>query len=383
MYSFWYPSTIKLRFEFKDMLCSNICRVLVQELSHEGAIFDLHFLPDSPIFAVVTNTGDISVFKFFQTEQNVYKFELISTHHLVDAQITYFSWYPSRETDPPLLAANLETGGVLIVRFKDRSFREVEFVTDDQREFLDLHAHTESAWCCAWVPSNSSEPPSSRTRLFTGGDDCTLRLFSMSTAPTLPNSSLFSNNHEDEDIPDISTATLRPHSSGVTYILPLPITSPDGACILLTGGYDDFIRVYATHDTRKRGRVLTELNLGGGVWRLRLLQNYYYDSSRPNPSSPDNAPVKFRVLASCAYAGARILEIERDESQGWSIRVLGRVTVHQSMCYASDVQPIAMDEKAWDAPRVCVSTSFYDKLLCIWKWDPALAVVEEESRPEG
>lgn len=42
--------------------------------------------------------------------------------------------------------------------------------------------------------------------------------------------------------------------------------------------------------------------------------------------------------------------------------------IHKSMCYACDVQP-AMESGEIPRKRLIVSTSFYDKLLCVWSYD--------------
>lgn len=74
------------------------------------------------------------------------------------------------------------------------------------------------------------------------------------------------------------------------------------------------------------------------------------------------------LLASCMHAGTRILRLTRGEDSVWRIDVIAKFTEHQSMNYGSDVQPVASGHG--DArTRTVVSTSFYDKLLCLWKVD--------------
>lgn len=347
----------------------------MQELLHESAVFDLHFLPESPHFGVVTNTGDISIFRLLQNEQSIYGFELIVTHHLIDAQITYFSWYPYGQAHAPLLAATLDSGKLLLARFGNWNYSIVELLDDEEETLTSNHRHDESAWCCAWSAPTSTIPTpglSGRT-LFSGGDDAKLRLLHMSTAPIIPRSSITIN--KEFGLLDNGRRVFRPHESGVTFILPLPVTTSDTACILLTGGYDDYIRVYTTFDLRPdtymKPKILAELNLGGGVWRLRPLHNY----EKLRKPVGDSQPLIFRVLASCAWAGARILEVEGTLTGEWSIKVVGTVTSHQSMCYASDVQPLKNEDDVSHEPRICVSSSFYDKLLCLWKWDPQQALI--------
>ena len=358
---------------------SDDSRTLVQELAYQSAIFDLHFLPGSPNFAVVTNTGDISVFKFIKKEKGGSGFEHIATHHLIDAQITYFAWYPYSQGNPPLFAATLHTGKLLLVRFRDWDFKKVEILDDEERTLTTTYGHEESAWCCAWSPSSSNPTPGvSGKTILSGGDDGKLLLFNMSMVPILPNSSVSINT--EFDLLDTGRRVFKPHDSGVTFILPLPVSNSDVACILLTGGYDDYVRVYTTYDFRAnvstytRPRVLAELNLGGGVWRLKYLHDYEKLKNQNNASQL----MRFRILASCAWAGARILEVEGTLTGQWCIKVVGSVTIHQSMCYASDVKPLENEDET-QQPRICVSSSFYDKLLCLWKWDPMQADVEATS----
>ena len=91
------------------------------------------------------------------------------------------------------------------------------------------------------------------------------------------------------------------------------------------------------------------------------------------------------------HAGTRIVRLRRqrrtshdDNTAGddcWSFDVLAKFEEHQSMNYGSDVQPppaLATDihhDSAGDVERkqkdmtTVVSTSFYDQLLCLWRFD--------------
>lgn len=87
------------------------------------------------------------------------------------------------------------------------------------------------------------------------------------------------------------------------------------------------------------------------------------------------------------HAGARVLRLCKGASASgsWRFEVIAKFTEHGSMNYGSDVQPVigsAGAEKARE--RMVVSTSFYDKLLCVWRFDmdanaeepPAAAAVD-------
>lgn len=153
----------------------------------------------------------------------------------------------------------------------------------------------------------------------------------------------------------------RHHTAGVTAILPLSVPMVDDAPIVLTGSYDESLRVY--HATR-RGEILAEQGLDGGVWRLQLLDTTEVPGS-------DGSEWRFLVLASCMHAGTRLVRVtckQQDGTAEWDIEVLAKFTEHESMNYASGV---------WEGGKVsrktagafellCVSSSFYDRRLCVW-----------------
>lgn len=69
------------------------------------------------------------------------------------------------------------------------------------------------------------------------------------------------------------------------------------------------------------------------------------------------------ILASCMHAGSRAVKLCKGGDGIWSFEVIASFEEHKSMNYGSDVQP--SDEPA----KSIISTSFYDKLLCLWRLD--------------
>lgn len=161
----------------------------------------------------------------------------------------------------------------------------------------------------------------------------------------------------------VQWADRKVHGAGVTAILPLPLPlalpdeSGDSDSLVVTGSYDDQIRLVRTPRMGRR-EVLAELDLGGGVWRLKFLTVAQEASERG----------RWVILASCMHAGARIVELNRDEGGEWGFEVLARFEEHQSMNYGSDVQPGTGDGDGDGRNVTIVSTSFYDKLLCLWRY---------------
>lgn len=74
------------------------------------------------------------------------------------------------------------------------------------------------------------------------------------------------------------------------------------------------------------------------------------------------------ILASCMHAGTRVLRLCKGDGE-WRFEVTARFTEHESMNYGSDVQPLEPDAAEGGRIRTVVSTSFYDKRLCVWKFD--------------
>lgn len=194
--------------------------------------------------------------------------------------------------------------------------------------------------------------------LFTGDDFGTLRTVRFASS-------------EDAEKTESDEASLPPtlldysdrarhHTAGVTSILPLPLPLFQGAPIVLTGSYDEYLRVY--HATQ-RGNVLAELCLGGGVWRLQMLRF----------SALSDEHFSVLILASCMHAGTRVVQVScnRPESGewndgAWKIEILAKFTEHESMNYASDVW---RDKNINESGLLVVSSSFYDRRVCVWDVD--------------
>lgn len=262
-----------------------------------------------------------------------------------------------------ILSVTLSTGDVYVLKLST-DFTNIQLIPNDE----PLITHNLEAWCSAFSHSISEIHGKEQYAIYSGGDDGHINVASfVLDSPSDP-----SGNEENDDLEyqlELQRAGLvrnaRPvHDAGVTAILPLPFKTDQTRDILITGSYDDHVRVCAINpwgqsQGAKRLTVLSDLYIGGGVWRLKFVEQYEACTQEDLPSS-------IKVLASCMHAGARILEINPNES--WSIKILGEVTDHKSMCYGSDVQPRhktlgAAEEKS----RLCVSTSFYDRLLCGWK----------------
>lgn len=210
------------------------------------------------------------------------------------------------------------------------------------------------------TPAAETQNPAAIPFMFTGNDFGSLhtRRFDNTTELEDPDEHVSPMLLEHDD-------RARHHTAGVTAILPLDVPLVDDAPVLLTGSYDESLRVY--HATR-RGEVLTEEGLDGGVWRLQLLNTMRI----PGSDDPSNvSEYRFLVLASCMHAGTRLVRVtckQEDGAPNWGIEVLAKFTEHESMNYASGVWE-GGQETAQSSEILCVSSSFYDRRLCVWTVD--------------
>lgn len=201
-----------------------------------------------------------------------------------------------------------------------------------------LTAHGAEAWISAFGAGDLG------STLFSGGDDSTLIAHDLRTL----------------DTSGAVWQSRRLHSGGITSILPYGALSTAGvrawtptgsAHRLWTGGYDDCLK---SIDLRMVGnelasysppRVRSEMNLGGGVWRLV-------------PGGSDTTAS--RVVVCCMYDGGRIVEPfeEAQEVDEPAIVVKSIREGHTSMVYGADWSPDG---------RYVATCSFYDKAVQVWE----------------
>ncbi|XP_053950187.1 diphthine methyltransferase isoform X1 [Anastrepha ludens] len=179
-----------------------------------------------------------------------------------------------------------------------------------------ITAHGFEAWTCAFDRWDVN-------RIYSGGDDVLLQAYDLRSC-----SRIFTN---------------KSHNAGVTCLLSHSLREH----LLLTGSYDEHLR---TFDTRSMKRPLAELNLGGGIWRLK------------------NDPVKRNlILAACMYHNFSIVQLADGLLDGPEL--IGEFYEHKSICYGAD-----WCRKVDDNQDLYLATcSFYDHKLCV-------AQVDEEDR---
>ncbi|KHJ32331.1 hypothetical protein EV44_g1906 [Erysiphe necator] len=352
---------------------SNKELTLIRTIPYPSAILDLHFYNGHNTLAVASSTGTISIFHLVKRAE-ILDLQLVATHQVAHKDILVLSlaWYPytnALQTGfPRLLFYSLSNGHVLAAGLSG-DFKSFSILNNG----TPLIIHDDNAWTCT----------AASKILLSGGDDSMLRMarFDLHTPHDAENefefeTILIDGSKIDPKDRSVTQSYLEGHNAGVTAIifLPSPSTFNDDSFIL-TGSYDDHVRIFKSTAglwPKMSGvRKLTELLVGGGVWRLKLMEAY------PLSSETDDQAWEYIVLASCMFAGAQILKIKGSYHGSWSIQVGAEMKIHQSMCYSCDAQPqrFSSEEEQRDLSSegpaktwTVASSSFYDKLLVLWEW---------------
>lgn len=334
------------------------------------AVFDLHFHPrNKSLFAIASSVGSVSLFQVSTTgdasaSPSITQLWTKQVHEDPSIPALFLAWAPQNWFHKPAADG-------FAVTFSDS--RTAVFGTEGdirQEENIEEWGTYEAkqmieVWFVALstnkgTPAAETQNPAAIPFMFTGNDFGSLhtRRFDNTTELEDPDEHVSPMLLEHDD-------RARHHTAGVTAILPLDVPLVDDAPVLLTGSYDESLRVY--HATR-RGEVLTEEGLDGGVWRLQLLNTMRI----PGSDDPSNvSEYRFLVLASCMHAGTRLVRVtckQEDGAPNWGIEVLAKFTEHESMNYASGVWE-GGQETAQSSEILCVSSSFYDRRLCVWTVD--------------
>jgi diphthamide biosynthesis protein 7 len=325
-------------------------------------VFDLHFHPrDRSKFAIASSTGAVALFSV-SSESAQPAIDPIWTkqvHEDTSIPALFLAWTPenwfSQSQADGFAVTFSDSRTAVFGTESDLSAEDkiTEWGSFEAKQMIEV-------WfvALAAMQGGTTELKDTIPFMFTGNDFGSLhtrRFDQHGEEPRDPEEPLAPMLLEHDD-------RARHHTAGVTSILPLPVPMVDDAPVLLTGSYDEGLRVY--HATR-RGEVLAEEGLGGGVWRLQLL-----DSTETGSAGSRSVERRFLVLASCMHAGSRVVRLtqtQHDQISDWGIEILAEFMEHESMNYASDVWKGSEAETDAGSELVCVSSSFYDRRMCVWR----------------
>jgi diphthamide biosynthesis protein 7 len=286
-------------------------------------VLDLHFSPHSANhFATANSTGGVSLYTCKANDNGVLeKVEHVWTIPVSEDQtilVLALAWRPN---DSSVMAVTLSDGNIVVLR------RETGTFTGQDTEGISMSwskAHSLEAWTLSF---NAYALQDEKFYLYSGGDDSVLQKTICSSAVG-----------EFELVSEWANRKI--HGAGVTAILPIDKDT------ILTGSYDDHLRVIDL--ATGRPKEIVDLNQDGGVWRLKRLE------------SEENQGNEIILLVSCMYAGCRLVKVMQNEGQ-YQIEVLAKFEEHKSMNYASEAFMTGNE-------ITVISTSFYDKLVCLWKF---------------
>ncbi|KAK0255044.1 hypothetical protein B0A54_05868 [Friedmanniomyces endolithicus] len=293
------------------------------------------------LLAIATSTGSLAFYDLSTDRSSGAKgLTLRGSKQICEPSVLVLSlaWHPSRAD---VVGVTLSDGRVCLCCCESGAWAAESTV-----RVTTVFEHGLEAWTLAFTTGwdDEDDDDDGQMGVLSGGDDLVLQLSNWDgSAGSTPR-------WQDRKI----------HQAGVTAILPL------GHGLIVTGSYDDRIRLISAPSIGGRRQVLAELDLGGGVWRLVLLGGLPGQDgvSFAHTASSDSTR-GLLILASCMHAGTRIVKLSRSEQgeKDWTFEVLARFGEHKSMNYGSDVQP------GEGRMKTIVSTSFYDKLLCLWRFD--------------
>ncbi|KAL4818093.1 hypothetical protein BDW67DRAFT_21953, partial [Aspergillus spinulosporus] len=339
---------------------------LTQKSRHpiNAAVFDFHFHPrQENILAIATSDASVSLFTVSPEAET--GFTLLwtkSVHENPSIPALFLAWLPENWLNPK--GADASSDG-FAVTFSDGRTGVFGLTEDGDEPVTELGSFEAKQPIEVWFVAAASYLTSAAGNvatpyLFTGNDFGALHTRRFADIQVSTNQTVREEKDEEEESPLPATLVSSDdkalhHAAGVTSILPLPIplshAAAKGEPLLLTGSYDEHLRVY--HVCRGgRGEVLAEMGLGGGVWRLQLLSTH--TSSKEEWA--------FLVLASCMHGGTRVVKVTVPGEGKVAIEILAEFTEHESMNYASDIW------KGGAGPEIrVVSTSFYDRRVCVWR----------------
>ncbi|TPX49042.1 hypothetical protein SeLEV6574_g01712 [Synchytrium endobioticum] len=244
-------------------------------------------------FLVADATGGIQLYRFkpFEIQKRIH-------HQVASANALILMLYIAPTFSTKRVYSSVSDGRISVLD-----------LTNDLIPIWSTKAHEYEAWCVSGDGENL---------VYSGGDDAMLYGWDLRSG-----SSTFRN---------------KSHLMGVTYILPHP--SQTHPHILMTGSYDEYLRIF---DVRKPSTPLYEEVLleGGGVWKLK-----------PNKLENDT----YRVLAACMHAGVTVFDVDSD------LNVIKGDQVykgHKSFVYGVD----------WYGDEGGVSCAFEDNSVHVWTLD--------------
>ncbi|KAM6498119.1 WD40-repeat-containing domain protein [Amanita muscaria] len=191
-------------------------------------------------------------------------------------------------------------------------------------------AHEYEAWIAAWDCWDTNV-------IYSGGDDLALKFWDIRQGFDRP---FFTNKRFEAGVTTIQS---HPHVEHLMAVGRYPTALATGSLIIYRYSYNNTVYLF---DRRKASTALSEVPVGGGVWRVKW-----------NPHNDR----KGDLLVACMQDGFKVL---RYDDEIHSSQVIQRFDGHKSLAYGIDW---SYQQPATDSRQIIGSCSFYDHLLHMWK----------------
>ncbi|KAF8973930.1 WD-40 repeat-containing protein [Flammula alnicola] len=268
-----------------------------------------------PVLGIADSEGNITIHEW--REQSLIQIDSVRCAPS-DTLVLSLDWSNRRSggTELGSLVASLSSGSLCILSPTERASLSITET---------WHAHDYAPWVAAWNYWDTNI-------IYSGGDDLKLKSWDVRQGFTHPT---FVNKRFD---------------AGVTSIQ----SHPHVEHLLAVGSYDDTVKLF---DGRKLSSPITEVDVGGGAWRVKW-----------HPSETR----KHDLLVACMHDGFKVVRFgsasdDIDTSDGATFsdtpQVIKRNDDHESMAYGADwsyAPPLVNRE------TLIGGCSFYDHKMSLW-----------------
>ncbi|KAK3224622.1 hypothetical protein Dsin_004484 [Dipteronia sinensis] len=274
-----------------------------------AGIFDIKWSPVSgnagPLLAQADADGHVKVYSLECTvdepEAKGGFLREINSEKISSSMCLCLDWNPSATS----MTVGLSDGSVSIIS-----------LAESQLEILqEWKAHDFELWATSF---DIHQPH----LVYTGSDDCKLSCWDIRDSPAR-----------------LAFLNSKVHTMGVCCIT----KSPSDPNTLLTGSYDEYLRVW---DVRSISKPVSEtsVRLGGGVWRIKH-----------HPFVPG------LILTACMHNGFAVVKVDGEKAE-----VIETYTKHDSLAYGADWQRGGRPLESKRKNNLVATCSFYDQHLRIW-----------------
>ncbi|KAL0071975.1 hypothetical protein AAF712_000898 [Marasmius tenuissimus] len=267
-------------------------------------------LSGRPLLGIADSEGNITLHEWDQDEPHVRKVSSIQVAPSSDILCLSLDWSNRRSSasEPGRIVVSLSNGELSVL--------DPEHTSNESTAPRSWHAHDYEPWIAAWDYWDPNV-------VYSGGDDLKLKGWDLREDLHRPT---FLNKRFDAGVTTIQCHPYREH-------------------LIAVGSYDSRVRLF---DTRKPQIPVTEINVGGGVWRVKW---------HPHEVRKDD------LLVACMHDGFKVVRFDLNNAGTELGDISKRYDGHGSLAYGVDW---SFNQGQGDQ-SVIASCSFYDHSLHLWR----------------